>query len=129
MEGTGSRCPRSLVSWHRGTIERIRGRALYGNVAWLSTIARRNRSPRQLLPPPFTEILLQPRLRLLNPHLAHTHTSHQRPTPSPRSIRLRRRLWCCPHLFNNNNIQLKYCTPPSVSLSVVEPLPAGHRLH
>jgi len=41
--GPGGR--RSLVSWHRGAIERIRGRARCGNVARLSTIVRRNRSP------------------------------------------------------------------------------------
>jgi len=73
--------------------------------------------------------LTPPRAYMARTH-THTRTSHQRPTPPPlRSVRLRRRRRCSPHLFNNNNIQLKYYMPPPVSPPVVEPLPVGHRSH
>jgi len=132
--------PGSLVSWHRGAIERIRGRARCGNVARPSTIVRRNRSPPPIDGDAAATVHRNPafdRCVCLTPPRTLTHTSRQRPTPPLRSIRLRRRRWCSPHLFNNNNnnnnnIQLKYYMPPPpppVSLPVVEPLPVGHRSH
>lgn len=126
---------RSLVSWHRGAIERIRGRARCGNVALLSTIVRRNRSPPPIdaTPPPrspFTEILLSTAVCLTPPRTrTHTHTHQSSTTDAVAALySVRRRRRCSPHLFNNNNnnnIQLKYYMPPPV----VEPLPVGHRSH
>jgi len=73
--GPGAR--RSLVSWHRGAIERIRGRARCGNVALLSTIVRRNRSPPPIDGDAAATVHRNPafdRCVCLTPPRTHTHT-------------------------------------------------------